>query len=80
MSDLDDEDGEDENLMTVEIDEEDFADADYYAISVCVKEKFLRLQFFDEDRNLLSSFEMPSEDAYEMAQCLLKSYDELEGL
>jgi hypothetical protein len=66
--------------LELDITEEEAFEAHEYGISTNVDDNTFRLQFYDEDRNVLSSFVSDAADAYTLAQRILRAYDILEGI
>lgn len=66
----------------IEINLEEVVDveADAYGINYNIDEGAFRLQFYDEDGGVLSSFTTDAAGAYELAQRILRGYDKLEGI
>lgn len=54
-------------------------EATRYKTAVCMKDRLFRMQILDED-GLICNMTMPPEEAYVMAQEILRKYDILEGL
>lgn len=66
------------DVVTIEVTEEDL-EADRYTIGTSADDGLLRLRFYNED-GLLSSFTSDSAGAYDLAQRILRGFDQLEGL
>jgi hypothetical protein len=66
--------------LELDITEEEAFEVHDYGITTSVDDNAFRLQFYDEDGNVLSSFVSDAADAYTLAQRILRAYDILEGI
>jgi hypothetical protein len=68
-----------EDIIELEDCFEEDADATEYSIGVSVDDGLIRIRFHNGE-GLLSSFVTDSAGAYDLAQRILRGYDELEGI
>lgn len=69
----------DEPEVQIEFDD-DALRADAYGIAISTPDNEMRIRFYDAEENVLSDFIVDAAGAYEFAQRILRSYDQLEGL
>ena len=66
--------------LELDITEDEAFEAHKYGINTSVDDNAFRLQFYDEDGNVLSCFVTDAAGAYDLATRILRAYDVLEGL